>query len=88
MAGNRRERGRMAALVAAVLCLVVPLLSNPTPAAGSTLPVRVRITSICHSALTQMASTFTGKCQRCSARVPSMSCSRCASAEPGLAAQS
>jgi hypothetical protein len=46
MAGpRRRQRGRVAALAAA-LCLLVPLLSNPTTAAGLTLPAGLRITSI------------------------------------------
>jgi hypothetical protein len=50
MAGpRRRQRGRVAALAAAALCLIVPLLASPTTAAGLPLPAGLRITSITDS---------------------------------------
>ena len=36
--GYRRKRARLAALVVATVCLVVPLVSSPSSAAGSTAP--------------------------------------------------
>lgn len=47
MAGSRRRsHRRLAALAAAAICLVVPLLWHPMTAAGWTIPAGLRITSI------------------------------------------